>query len=54
MHNTLFGKSEMYFLCMLRPLSFNIVKQDLEIEAAQVMNEVHGHFLYSFYLEMNG
>lgn len=37
MHNTLFGKSEMYFLCMLRPLSFNIVKQDLEIEAAQWM-----------------
>ncbi|KAI5674690.1 hypothetical protein M9H77_15054 [Catharanthus roseus] len=36
-HKTLFGKSELYFLCVLRPLSFNIKKQDLEIEAAQWM-----------------
>ncbi|KAL3508364.1 hypothetical protein ACH5RR_027765 [Cinchona calisaya] len=37
MHKALFGKSDLLFLCMLRPLSFEIQKQDLEIEAAQWM-----------------
>ncbi|CAI9088221.1 OLC1v1022498C1 [Oldenlandia corymbosa var. corymbosa] len=37
MHNALFGKSDLLFLCMLRPLSLEIQKQDLEIEAAQWM-----------------
>ncbi|KAL3503624.1 hypothetical protein ACH5RR_038073 [Cinchona calisaya] len=37
MHKVFFGKSELLFLCMLRPLSFEIQKQDLEIEAAQWM-----------------
>ncbi|CDP13716.1 unnamed protein product [Coffea canephora] len=37
MHKALFGKSDLLFLCMLRPLSYKIQKQDLEIEAAQWM-----------------
>ncbi|KAJ8527645.1 hypothetical protein K7X08_015096 [Anisodus acutangulus] len=32
-----FNKSDLFFLCMMRPLSFDIQKQDLEIEAAQWM-----------------
>ncbi|KAH1062826.1 hypothetical protein AAZX31_02G282700 [Glycine max] len=36
-HNSFFGKSELYFLCMLRPLSTDIKKQDLEIDAAKWM-----------------
>ncbi|XP_055802029.1 nudix hydrolase 2-like [Solanum dulcamara] len=32
-----FNKSDLFFLCMMRPLSFHIQKQDLEIEAAQWM-----------------
>ncbi|KAK7289587.1 hypothetical protein RIF29_03335 [Crotalaria pallida] len=36
-HNSFFGKSVLSFLCMLRPLSLDIKKQDLEIEAAQWM-----------------
>lgn len=35
-HEALFGKSDLSFICMMRPLSFDIQKQDLEIEAAQV------------------
>ncbi|XP_006370010.2 nudix hydrolase 10 [Populus trichocarpa] len=36
-HKSFFEKSDLVFLCMLRPLSFDIQKQDLEIEAAQWM-----------------
>lgn len=36
-HKSFFEKSELFFLCMLNPLSFDIKKQDLEIEAAQWM-----------------
>ncbi|KAL6999119.1 nudix (nucleoside diphosphate linked moiety X)-type motif 2 [Sarracenia purpurea var. burkii] len=36
-HKSFFGKSDLFFLCMLRPLSFDIQKQELEIEAAQVI-----------------
>ncbi|KAI3456811.1 hypothetical protein Pfo_013474 [Paulownia fortunei] len=36
-HKSFFEKSDLIFLCMLRPLSFNIQKQDSEIEAAQWM-----------------
>ncbi|XVF70892.1 hypothetical protein PTKIN_Ptkin11bG0198700 [Pterospermum kingtungense] len=32
-----FEKSDLFFICMLRPLSFAIQKQELEIEAAQWM-----------------
>lgn len=32
-----FEKSDLFFICMMRPLSFDIQKQDLEIEAAQVI-----------------
>lgn len=35
-HQTFFQKSDLFFICMLRPLSHDIRKQDLEIEAAQV------------------
>ncbi|XAR56793.1 NAD(+) diphosphatase [Bertholletia excelsa] len=36
-HKSFFGKSDLFFLCMLRPLSFDIQIQELEIEAAQWM-----------------
>ncbi|KAE8704298.1 Nudix hydrolase 7 [Hibiscus syriacus] len=36
-HKAFFEKSDLFFLCMLRPLSFDIQKQELEIEAAQWM-----------------
>lgn len=36
-HKSFFGKSDLFFLCILRPLSFDVQKQELEIEAAQVL-----------------
>ncbi|KAL1812975.1 hypothetical protein ACET3Z_023040 [Daucus carota] len=36
-HNLSFGKSDLFFACMLRPLSFDIQKQDSEIAAAKWM-----------------
>ncbi|KAL6195942.1 hypothetical protein ACLB2K_031559 [Fragaria x ananassa] len=37
-HKSFFEKSDLFFVCMLRPLSFDIQKQDLEIEAAMWMS----------------
>ncbi|XP_062012042.1 nudix hydrolase 10-like isoform X2 [Rosa rugosa] len=34
-HKLFFEKSDLFFVCMMRPLSFDIQKQDLEIEAAK-------------------
>lgn len=36
-HKVFFGKSELLFLCMMRPLSFDIKIQETEIEAAKWM-----------------
>lgn len=36
-HKVFFGKSEVLFLCMMRPLSFDIQIQESEIEAAKWM-----------------
>ncbi|PIA58313.1 hypothetical protein AQUCO_00500324v1 [Aquilegia coerulea] len=36
-HKSFFDKSDLFFVCMLRPLSFDIQKQELEIEAAEWM-----------------
>ncbi|KAJ4704105.1 Nudix hydrolase [Melia azedarach] len=36
-HQSFFEKSDLFFLCMLRPLSFDIQTQESEIEAAQWM-----------------
>ncbi|KAK2652698.1 hypothetical protein Ddye_012554 [Dipteronia dyeriana] len=36
-HQSFFGKSDLFFMCMMRPLSFDIQKQETEIEAAQWM-----------------
>lgn len=36
-HNVFFGKSELFFMCMMRPLSFDIQIQETEIEAAKWM-----------------
>nr|GMC74483.1 nudix hydrolase 10-like [Ipomoea batatas] len=36
-HKSFFEKSDLFFVCVLRPFSFAIEKQDLEIEAAQWM-----------------
>ncbi|CAN1334114.1 Nudix hydrolase 10 [Linum perenne] len=36
-HKSFFKKSDLLFICMLRPLSFEIQKQELEIEDAQWM-----------------
>lgn len=35
-HQVFFGKSDLFFVCMLKPLTFEISKQELEIEDAQV------------------
>ncbi|KAL4618601.1 hypothetical protein ACB092_06G022300 [Castanea dentata] len=35
-HKLFFKKSDLFFICMMQPLSSDITKQDLEIEAAQV------------------
>jgi len=35
-HNVAFEKSDLFFICMLRPLSSEIIVDDLEIEAAKV------------------
>ncbi|KAJ9672404.1 hypothetical protein PVL29_025859 [Vitis rotundifolia] len=36
-HKTFFEKSDLFFLCMMRPLSFDVQKQESEIEAAKWM-----------------
>ncbi|CAI9292447.1 unnamed protein product [Lactuca saligna] len=36
-HKKFFNKSDLFFMCMLHPLSFDIQKQEREIEAAQWM-----------------
>ncbi|XP_050215330.1 nudix hydrolase 2 isoform X2 [Mercurialis annua] len=36
-HKVFFGKSDLFFLCLLQPLSFNVQKQESEIDAAQWM-----------------
>ncbi|KAF7119924.1 hypothetical protein RHSIM_Rhsim13G0140900 [Rhododendron simsii] len=36
-HKSFFEKSDLFFVCLLQPLSFNIQPQELEIEAAQWM-----------------
>ena len=35
-HNAAFEKSDILFVCMLKPISFDIVIQDDEISAAKV------------------
>nr|XP_018623179.1 nudix hydrolase 2-like isoform X2 [Nicotiana tomentosiformis] len=55
-HKSFFDKSDLFFVCMLQPLSFDIQKQDAEIEAAQWMPFeqyaaqpfVHGHELLRY------
>ncbi|MCL7048490.1 hypothetical protein MKW94_017218 [Papaver nudicaule] len=37
-HKAFFEKSDLFFVCMMRPLSFDIEKQNHEIEAAQWMS----------------
>ncbi|KAB1203000.1 Nudix hydrolase 2 [Morella rubra] len=37
-HKSYFSKSDLFFVCMLQPRSFDIQKQNLEIEAAQWMS----------------
>ncbi|KAK1310862.1 Nudix hydrolase 2 [Acorus calamus] len=37
-HKAFFEKSDLFFVCLLRPLSFDIQKQESEIEAAQWMS----------------
>ncbi|KAF3443240.1 hypothetical protein FNV43_RR12922 [Rhamnella rubrinervis] len=36
-HKSFFGKSDLFFVCLLKPHSFDIQKQDTEIEKAQWM-----------------
>ncbi|KAL8259275.1 hypothetical protein R6Q59_027228 [Mikania micrantha] len=36
-HKSFFNKSDLFFMCMLQPISFDIQKQEREIEAAQWM-----------------
>ncbi|KAM7495650.1 hypothetical protein LguiB_030259 [Lonicera macranthoides] len=51
-HKLFFEKSDLFFLCMMRPLSFDIKKQDLEIEAAQWMP--FDEYAALPYAQMNG
>ncbi|XP_009799728.1 nudix hydrolase 10-like isoform X3 [Nicotiana sylvestris] len=37
-HKSFFGKSDLFFVCMLNPLSYKIQKQDSEIKGAQWMD----------------
>ncbi|KAL2495964.1 nudix hydrolase 10-like [Forsythia ovata] len=37
MHKSFYDKSDLFFLCMLRPLTFDIKNQDSEIDGAQWM-----------------
>nr|XP_018628824.1 nudix hydrolase 10-like isoform X4 [Nicotiana tomentosiformis] len=37
-HKSFFGKSDLFFVCMLKPLSYKIQKQDSEIKGAQWMH----------------
>ncbi|KAE9458353.1 hypothetical protein C3L33_09749, partial [Rhododendron williamsianum] len=39
-HKSFFDKSDLFFICMMRPLSFDIQKQESEIEAAQVYQQL--------------
>ena len=43
-YKTFFEKSDLFFICMMHPLSFDIQKQDLEIEAAQVWPIFVAHY----------
>ncbi|CDP12457.1 unnamed protein product [Coffea canephora] len=36
-HKAFFGKSDLFFVCKMQPLSFDVQKQDSEIEAAKVI-----------------
>ncbi|XP_043815577.1 nudix hydrolase 2 isoform X2 [Manihot esculenta] len=36
-HRAFFGKSDLSFICLLQPLSFEVEKQESEIEAAQLL-----------------
>ncbi|WMV38784.1 hypothetical protein MTR67_032169 [Solanum verrucosum] len=36
-HKSFFGKSDLFFICMLKPLNFTIKKQEAEIEEAKWM-----------------
>ncbi|WMV38788.1 hypothetical protein MTR67_032173 [Solanum verrucosum] len=36
-HKSFFGKSDLFFICMLKPLNFTINKQEAEIEEAKWM-----------------
>ncbi|XP_060212711.1 nudix hydrolase 2-like isoform X1 [Lycium barbarum] len=55
-HRSFFEKSDLFFVCMLQPLSFDIQKQDAEIEAAEWMPfeqyaaqpYVQGHDLFRY------
>lgn len=50
-HKAFFEKSDLFFVCMLRPLSFDIHKQDLEIEAAQACLCRSFFYFFIFYRE---
>ena len=42
-HNVAFEKSDLFFICMLRPLSTQIIIDDLEIQAAKVNVLTYSH-----------
>ncbi|XP_034211059.1 nudix hydrolase 10-like isoform X3 [Prunus dulcis] len=59
-HNTFFEKSDLFFVCMLHPRTFDIEKQELEIEAAKWMPleeyaaqpVTQAHALFKYILEL--
>lgn len=48
-HKAFFEKSDLFFVCILRPLSFDIQTQELEIEAAAVYH-IEKSYLYIYCL----
>ena len=48
-HKSFFQKSGLFFVCLLRPLSFDIKLQDVEIKAAQVTTSLSGGYGSEFF-----
>ena len=53
-HKSFFEKSDLFFVCLLQPLSFDIQIQESEIEAAQVnMDQILANEVTFWFYEYN-
>ena len=48
-HKAFFEKSDLFFVCKMQPLSFDVQKQDSEIEAAKVNSIVDYESYVAFF-----